>query len=500
MSLIQRMKGNGGRHSGNNNLHLSGENDSAQVVINVNSAPIEAVDAVENVEVLKEAETTVAEQEMVQDQLAVIDGEAASIMAEINALRRSSINVNSLVGGQLRARVMFLHKLQGSDPNRGIARIIPTAESASWDIPTKVPHNLTLAAESIGDVVKRGWDWLVKLVNEWIEKAKVLWNNYLGVASRNKRAAEALKERANNGSFGKASDKISDRTLANGLAMGDNKIEKAKTIAAFGKLSKMTESVRSSYIDAMGDSNFDEALKYLSDGVDLSKDTSTKADGTPNQNGSVDISESDHAYGAFNKWLKTLTDGLKDYVPAVTDNSTLKPLGYNDNDLTGFTYKISEPNSVIPGNKAFIYREKTPGTDAKALEKMEAATLRCGDYLLKKEYKENISDVIEVLSQAEMVDVCNHVISTCEELIQLANSVDRGKQKRDRLKKAIDSAAKRAEKASDAAESKQLTVARKLGDAMLKQVDNPANSFQIAANKACSSALAWVRTSMSKYS
>ena len=131
---------------------------------------------------------------------------------------------------------------------------------------------------------------------------------------------------------------------------------------------------------------------------------------------------------------------------------------------------------------------------------MEAATLRCGDYLLKKEYKENISDVIEVLSQAEMVDVCNHVISTCEELIQLANSVDRGKQKRDRLKKAIDSAAKRAEKASDAAESKQLTVARKLGDAMLKQVDNPANSFQIAANKACSSALAWVRTSMSKYS
>ena len=495
------MKGNGGRHSGNSKLHLSGENDNAQVVINVNSAPNDAVDAVENVEVLKEAETTVAEQEMVQDQLAVIDGEAASLMDEINALRRSSVNVNSLVGGQLRARVMFLHKLQGSDPSRGIARIIPTAESASWDIPTKVPHNLTLAAESIGDVVKRGWDWLVKLVNEWIEKAKVLWNNYLGVASRNKRAAEALKERANNGSFGKASDKISDRTLANGLAMGDNKIEKAKTIAAFGKLSKMTESVRSSYIDAMGDSNFDEALKYLSDGVDLKDTTKAKdASGNPVTVNTVEVTESDHAYGAFNKWLKTLTDGLSEYVPAVSDNSTLKPLGYNDNDLTGFTYKISEPNSVIPGNKAFIYREKTPGDGAKAVEKMEAATLRCGDYLLKKEYKENISDVIEVLTQAEMVDVCNHVISTCEELIQLANSVDRGKQKRDRLKKAIDSAAKRAEKASDAAESKQLTVARKLGDAMLKQVDNPANSFQIAANKACSSALAWVRTSMSKYS
>ena len=250
MSLIQRMKGNGGRHSGNSNLHLSGENDNAQVVINVNSAPNDAVDAVENVEVLKEAETTVAEQEMVQDQLAVIDGEAASLMDEINALRRSSVNVNSLVGGQLRARVMFLHKLQGSDPNHGIARIIPTAESASWDIPTKVPHNLTLAAESIGDVVKRGWDWLVKLVNEWIEKAKVLWNNYLGVASRNKRAAEALKERANNGSFGKASDKISDRTLANGLAMGENKIEKAKTIAAFGMLSKMTESFWSSQMSS----------------------------------------------------------------------------------------------------------------------------------------------------------------------------------------------------------------------------------------------------------
>ena len=498
------MKGNGRRHSGNNNLHLSGENDSAQVVINVNSAPIEAVDAVENVEVLKEAETTVAEQEMVQDQLAVIDGEAASIMAEINALRRSSVNVNSLVGGQLRARVMFLHKLQGSDPNRGIARIIPTAESASWDIPTKVPHNLTLAAESIGDVVKRGWDWLVKLVNEWIEKAKVLWNNYLGVASRNKRAAEALKERANNGSFGKASDKISDRTLANGLAMGENKIEKDKTIAAFGKLSKMTECVRSSYIDAMGDSNFDEALKYLSDGVNLDKDQAKDASGKevkdPTDNSKA-ISESDHAYGAFNKWLDTLVNGLNDYLDEDTDGTKVKPLGYNDNDVSGFNYKISKAVAVIPGNKAFIYRKKkTAPAGDKALEKMEAATLRCGDYLLKKEYKENISDVIEVLSQAEMVDVCNHVISTCEELIQLANSVDRGKQKRDRLKKAIDSAAKRAEKASDAAESKQLTVARKLGDAMLKQVDNPANSFQIAANKACSSALAWVRTSMSKYS
>lgn len=494
------MKGNGGRHSSRNNLHLSGENDSAQVVINVNSAPNDAVDAVENVEVLKEAETTVAEQEMVQDQLAVIDGEAASLMDEINALRRSSINVNSLVGGQLRARVMFLHKLQGSDPSRGIARIIPTAESASWDIPTKVPHNLTLAAESIGDVVKRGWDWLVKLVNEWIEKAKVLWNNYLGVASRNKRAAEALKERANNGSFGKASDKISDRTLANGLAMGDNKIEKAKTITAFGKLSKMTESVRSSYIDAMGDSNFDEALKYLSDGVDLADTAIAK---NPDGTQMTGTTESDHAYGAFNKWLDTLVAGLKDYVQDVTSGeapTVLKPLGYNDNDLTGFTYKISKADAVIPGNKAFIYRKKDPVAGDKALEKMEAATLRCGDYLLKKEYKENISDVIEVLSQAEMVDVCNHVISTCEELIQLANSVDRGKQKRDRLKKAIDSAAKRAEKASDAAESKQLTVARKLGDAMLKQVDNPANSFQIAANKACSSALAWVRTSMSKYS
>ena len=498
------MKGNGGRHSSRNNLHLSGENDSAQVVINVNSAPNDAVDAVENVEVLKEAETTVAEQEMVQDQLAVIDGEAASLMDEINALRRSSVNVNSLVGGQLRARVMFLHKLQGSDPSRGIARIIPTAESASWDIPTKVPHNLTLAAESIGDVVKRGWDWLVKLVNEWIEKAKVLWNNYLGVASRNKRAAEALKERANNGSFGKASDKISDRTLANGLAMGENKIEKAKTIAAFGMLSKMTESVRSSYIDAMGDNNFDEALKYLSDGVDLKDTTKAKdASGNPVTVNSAEVTESDHAYGAFNKWLDTLVAGLKDYVQDVTSGeapTVLKPLGYNDNDLTGFTYKISKAVAVIPGNKAFIYRKKDPATGDKAVEKMEAATLRCGDYLLKKEYKENISDVIEVLSQAEMVDVCNHVISTCEELIQLANSVDRGKQKRDRLKKAIDSAAKRAEKASDAAESKQLTVARKLGDAMLKQVDNPANSFQIAANKACSSALAWVRTSMSKYS
>lgn len=496
------MKGNGGRHSSRNNLHLSGENDSAQVVINVNSAPNDAVDAVENVEVLKEAETTVAEQEMVQDQLAVIDGEAASIMAEINALRRSSINVNSLVGGQLRARVMFLHKLQGSDPSRGIASIIPTAESASWDIPTKVPHNLTLAAESIGDVVKRGWDWLVKLVNEWIEKAKVLWNNYLGVASRNKRAAEALKERANNGSFGKASDKISDRTLANGLAMGDNKIEKAKTIAAFGKLSKMTESVRSSYINAMGDSNFDEALKYLSDGVKLADDAKAKdASGNPVTVGGAEVTESDHAYGAFNKWLATLVAGLADYTEDDNDGSKVKPLGYNDNDVSGFKYKISRQDSVIPGNKAFIYREKkTANASDKALEKMEAATLRCGDYLLKKEYKENISDVIEVLSQAEMVDVCNHVISTCEELIQLANSVDRGKQKRDRLKKAIDSAAKRAEKASDAAESKQLTVARKLGDAMLKQVDNPANSFQIAANKACSSALAWVRTSMSKYS
>lgn len=491
------MKGNGGRHSSRNNLHLSGENDSAQVVINVNSAPNDAVDAVENVEVLKEAETTVSEQEMVQDQLAVIDGEAASIMAEINALRRSSVNVNSLVGGQLRARVMFLHKLQGSDPNHGIARIIPTAESASWDIPTKVPHNLTLAAESIGDVVKRGWDWLVKLVNEWIEKAKVLWNNYLGVASRNKRAAEALKERANNGSFGKASDKINDRTLANGLAMGDNKIEKAKTIAAFGKLSKMTESVRSSYIDAMGDSNFDEALKYLSDGVNLENEKATDASGKEVQN----TTESDHAYGAFNKWLDTLVNGLNDYLDEDTDGTKVKPLGYNDNDVSGFNYKISKAVAVIPGNKAFIYRKKkTTGTDDKALEKIEAATLRCGDYLLKKEYKENISDVIEVLSQAEMVDVCNHVINTCEELIQLANSVDRGKQKRDRLKKAIDSAAKRAEKASDAAESKQLTVARKLGDAMLKQVDNPANSFQIAANKACSSALTWVRTSMSKYS
>lgn len=80
----------------------------------------------------------------------------------------------------------------------------------------------------------------------------------------------------------------------------------------------------------------------------------------------------------------------------------------------------------------------------------------------------------------------------------LAQTVDKGKPKRDRLTKAIARASDLAAKA-ESKEAKAHTAARKMATIMMQQIDNPANDFQTAALAACSNCLAYINQSLNAY-
>ena len=158
---------------------------------------------------------------------------------------------------------------------------------------------------------------------------------------------------------------------------------------------------------------------------------------------------------------------------------------------------MSKAENVIPGNAAFIFQTRSNATpDSNGIA--EVGTLRCGTYNVKSGRTDSLSDQLPTLSQAEITDLLNGVKDACENLVLLANSVDKGKGKRDRLKAAISRASDRADKA-EADEAKKLTIARKLGQAMVTQVDNPANDFQSKAVQACSAVLSYVKKSLAEY-
>jgi hypothetical protein len=85
-----------------------------------------------------------------------------------------------------------------------------------------------------------------------------------------------------------------------------------------------------------------------------------------------------------------------------------------------------------------------------------------------------------------------------DELVTLAQTVDKGKPKRDRLTKAIARASDMAAKA-ETKEAKAHTAARKMATIMMQQIDNPANDFQTAALAACSNCLAYINQSLNAY-
>jgi hypothetical protein len=352
-----------------------------------------------------------------------------------------------------------------------------------------------VAVEFAGELVKRGWEWLKKLISEWIEKVKVFWNNYGSSASRMQREAEALIKRAAGMQFGKQENKmITDAGLAKKLDMGKSpKIVTTELVTSIKSLGAQVEAVKSSYLTAMGDTNLEAVMGFLDGSKDIKADAADAEGGKP-----AVPSGAEQASAAFNKWVLDLVTGLGNFITAaeLTD-AEVKALGRSDADATAYKYQMSKAENVIPGNAAFIFQTRKNATaDSNGIT--EVGTLRCGTYNVKSGRTDSLSDQLPTLSQAEITDLLNGVKDACENLVLLANSVDKGKGKRDRLKAAISRAADRADKA-EADESKKLTIARKLGQAMVTQVDNPANDFQSKAVQACSAVLSYVKKSLAEY-
>ena len=176
----------------------------------------------------------------------------------------------------------------------------------------------------------------------------------------------------------------------------------------------------------------------------------------------------------------------------------MKAIGRQENDAMAYTWKCSNAANVIPGNRAFIHRTRNGNPDGGA-DTLEMTTLRCSQYNTKSGRTDSISDQIPVLTQAQMTDLALACEKAAEELVTLAETVTKGKPKRDRLKKAIDRAADMAAKA-ESKESKAYTMARKMATTMMQQIDNPANDFQTAALQAVGNSLSYVNQSLNAYS
>ena len=473
-------------------LNRARENDDGITVnINVTDEPGSEVAAVADV-VSDEAEQDFTEAASASaDEVAT---ESEICLSRLRQLQRNSIGVTPGHAVAEMTHLAYLGKQWNVDmPTR--STLSPVCESSAWTNASALPGNFTVAVEFAGELVKRGWEWLKKLISEWIEKVKVFWNNYGSSASRMQREAEALLKRAAGMQFGKQENKtITDAGLAKKLDMGKSpKIVTTELVTSIKSLGAQVEAVKSSYLTAMGDTNLEAVMGFL----DGSKDI--KADGADAEGGKPAVpSGADQATAAFNKWVLDLVNGLDNFITrAELTEAEAKALGRSDADAGAYKYRMSKPENVIPGNAAFIFQKRAAATpDSNGI--VEVGTLRCGTYNVKSGRTDSLSDQLPTLSQAEITDLLNGVKDACENLVLLANSVDKGKGKRDRLKAAISRAADRADKA-EADEAKKLTIARKLGQAMVTQVDNPANDFQSKAVQACSAVLSYVKKSLAEY-
>ena len=499
---------------------LTAENDSStNITINVGDADSVMSDAATAAADIAEIETQDSLGELEAEQVDIAATAAESMFSRIRTMQRNATGVNHTTGGEMVANLQLLGRLFGYETPH--LSTLPSAESDNWSTPSRLPVNLQMAAEFAGELVRKGWEWVKKKWAEWIAKVKDLWNRYGSSASRYKRAATALKEKINGGDYSKLSDKnLTDGGLAKKLDSGiDNKIDPVRLVKSMLGLHSQVAAIKEAYIAAMADSNLEAAIAFLEAEKDADDNTNGKAPvaatpptaafgtpgttshlpgspGTPGQPG-VD-SSAQEAVNVFGKWIDTMTGHLSAFIESY-DEAKIKALGRSDSDATNYTWQMSRPESVVPGNRAFVVRErKTTDAATTGADMLELTTLRCSQYNTKAGRADSINDQVPVLNQAQMTDLALAIEKAADELVTLAQTVDKGKPKRDRLSKAIARASDMAAKA-ESKEAKAHTAARKMATIMMQQIDNPANDFQTAALAACSNCLAYINQSLNAY-
>ena len=473
--------------------------------ITINIDVSDDADAVKATAEIADIETENSLDELEAEQVDTASTAAESAFGRIRAMQRNGTGVNPTTGAEVVAHLKLIGRLYGMRSNTDFA-LMPSAESSAWATPSKLPPNLHMAAEFAGELVRKGWEWVKKKFAEWMEKVVSLWNRYGSSAARYKRSATALKQKVSSGNFGKLDNKnLSDSALAKKLDSGiDNKIDAGRLVTSMMSLEKQVVAVKEAYIAAMADSNFDKALEFLEAEKDATDNANGQAAVTADPNATPPIvataavqSSAAESLDVFGKWVASMVNHLSAFMGNYTTEQ-MKAIGRQDNDAGAYTWKCSNAANVIPGNRAFIYRQRNGNTESGA-DKLEMATLRCSQYNTKNGRTESISDQIPVLTQAQMSDLALACEKAAEELVTLAETVTKGKPKRDRLKKAIDRAADMAAKA-ESKESKAYTMARKMATTMMQQIDNPANDFQTAALQAVGNSLSYVNQSLNAYS
>ena len=484
--------------------------------ITINIDVSDDADAVKATAEIADIETENSLDELEAEQVDTASTAAESAFGRIRAMQRNGTGVNPTTGAEVVAHLKLIGRLYGMRSNTDFA-LMPSAESSAWATPSKLPPNLHMAAEFAGEMVRKGWEWVKKKFAEWMEKVTSLWNRYGSSAARYKRSATALKQKVSNGNFGKLDNKnLSDSALAKKLDSGiDNKIDAARLVTSMMSLEKQVVTVKEAYIAAMADSNFDKALEFLEaekdatdnkNGKEAQAATSHASDVvdtngnhiTVNKAGQAEIpSSASEALTVFGKWVASMVGHLSPFMGSYNAEQ-MKAIGRQENDTKNYTWQCSKAENVIPGNRAFIYRVRGGNAESGA-DQMEMTTLRCSQYNTKNGRTDSISDQIPVLTQAQMTDLALACEKAAEELVTLAETVTKGKPKRDRLKKAIDRAANMAAKA-ESKESKAYTMARKMATTMMQQIDNPANDFQTAALQAVGNSLSYVNQSLNAYS
>ena len=491
---------------------LTAENDSStNITINVGDADSVMSDAATAAADIAEIETQDSLGELEAEQVDIAATAAESMFSRIRTMQRNATGVNHTTGGEMVANLQLLGRLFGYETPH--LSTLPSAESSNWSTPSRLPVNLQMAAEFAGELVRKGWEWVKKKWAEWVAKVKDLWNRYGSSASRYKRAVTALKEKINGGDYGKLSDKnLTDGGLAKKLDSGiDNKIDPVRLVKSMLGLHTQVSAIKDAYIASMADSNLEAAIAFLeaekdaTDNTDGKEKVKAKAklgiDGKPvitqPEQPAVDPS-SKQALEVFGKWIDTMTNHLSAFIE-VYDEAKIKALGRSDSDATNYDWKMSKPDSVLPGNRAFVVRQrKTTNAATTGADALELTTLRCSQYNTKAGRADSINDQVPVLNQAQMTDLALAIEKAADELVTLAQTVDKGKPKRDRLTKAISRASDMAAKA-ESKEAKAHTAARKMATIMMQQIDNPANDFQTAALAACSSCLAYINQSLNAY-
>lgn len=504
---------------------LTAENDSStNITINVGDADSVMSDAATAAADIAEIETQDSLGELEAEQVDIAATAAESMFSRIRTMQRNATGVNHTTGGEMVANLQLLGRLFGYETPH--LSTLPSAESSNWSTPSRLPVNLQMAAEFAGELVRKGWEWVKKKWAEWVAKVKDLWNRYGSSASRYKRAAIALKEKINGGDYSKLSDKnLTDGGLAKKLDSGiDNKIDPVRLVKSMLGLHTQVSAIKDAYIASMADSNLEAAIAFLEAEKDATDSTDGKdavdevqeikardakkdkrgnviraavqgVPGVPAQ-AAVDPS-SVQALDVFGKWIDTMTSHLSAFIESY-DEAKIKALGRSDSDATNYDWKMSKPDSVVPGNRAFVVRQRKTTAATTGADTLELTTLRCSQYNTKAGRADSINDQVPVLNQAQMTDLALAIEKAADELVTLAQTVDKGKPKRDRLTKAIARASDMAAKA-ESKEAKAHTAARKMATIMMQQIDNPANDFQTAALAACSSCLAYINQSLNAY-